>query len=441
MVVVPRESVFNGNGDDDNGDSIGMTIRGIWASRVTTSVKITRTAQALLANGITSTTAISSVLASARVTSRYWGPIIGLVQRSRRPPTPTATTVMKVYTEFGDDDIVDNLSRRVTTGMWTGDTGSLLTFFTSSTQSGSTGDWYYDVYNADPAVDTTAEIQFAIAYGDRTGLNYPLIADLNTSKEPTKAIYSQYRNTLLDPEDDKFTFANSWNSDQIFVLNMQRARLKQKFDAGNWELTLTTGSAEIHLIDDSGDKFDQNVSQGGRLYNVVSGSLNVGSAATVFRTAANEPSGGLGLFYPDRGLILLNPYAIQEVLKDANGGNETFATHSSSGVATIYDSKKDLYNMIKTGANFQARNEEVVTSTHYFVRVKNRDYNLSNNPSYYTSSDGTLKVPTFIGDPTTYLTTVGLYDDTNQLLAVAKVSTPLLKSFDREALIKVKLDY
>ena len=360
------------------------------------------------------------------------------VKKRERPRTPT---IMKVFTVFTGDDVVDNVSRRITTGMWTGNTGSLVTFFTSSVQSASSGDWYYDIYNANPAVTSSAEIQFALTFGDRSGLNYPLISALNTSKEPTKAIYSQYRNTLLDPEDTKFTFANSWDSDQIFVINIQRARLKQKMDAGNWQLDLITGSAHIKLIDDSGDKFDQSVSQGGRLYNVVSGSLNVGADATIKRTAATEPSGGLGLFYPDRGIIILNPYAIQEVLKDtAVTHDETFATHSETGT-TIYDSKYDLFEMIKSGSYFTARNEEVVTSTHYFVRVKNRDYNLSNNPSYYTSSDGTLNVSTFIGDPHTYLTTVGLYNDSNELLAVAKVSTPLLKSFDREALVKVKLDY
>ena len=358
--------------------------------------------------------------------------------RTRIPRTPTT---MKVYSPFGGDDIVDNVSRRVTTGMWTGDTGSLKTFFTSQVQLTSSGDWYYDVYNTDPTA-SSAEIQFAITYGHKTGGGYPTIAVLNTSKEPTKAIYSQYRNTLLDPEDETFTFANSWDSDQIFVINIQRARLKQKMDAGNWELRLTqttSGSigidsgSTIRLIDDSGDKFDQSVSQGGRVYNVVSGSLNVGADATIYLAAASEPSGGYGLFYPDRGLIILNPYALEAHL----GG---FVATGSSSTA-IADNHGKLFTMIKSGSYFTARNEEIVTSTHYFVRVKNKDYNLSNNPTYYTSSDGTLKVPTFIGDPHTYLTTIGLYDDGNALLAVAKVSVPLLKSFDREALIKVKLDY
>ena len=348
--------------------------------------------------------------------------------------TTAPTTVMKVYSPFSDDDIVKNLSRRVTTGQWTGDTGSLVTFFTSSAQSASSGDWYYDIYNSNPDVSSSAEIQFSVAYGHKNGGGYPRISVLNTSKEPTRAIYAQYRNILLDPEDDEFTFANDWSSDHIFVINIQRSRLKQKMDAGNWELTLTTGSTTITLIDDSTDKFDQNVSEGGRVYNVVSGTLNVGSDPTIQLAAASEPSGGYGLFYPDRGIIILNPHALEAHMSD-------FTVATASNSTTIHDNKYYFFEMINGGASFTARNEEIVTSTHYFVRAKNRDFNFSNNSTYYTSSDGTLKVSSFVGDPHTYITTIGLYNDANELLAVAKLSQPILKSFDREALVKVKLDF
>ncbi len=46
---------------------------------------------------------------------------------------------------------------------------------------------------------------------------------------------------------------------------------------------------------------------------------------------------------------------------------------------------------------------------------------------------------TFETDPQTYITTIGLYNDANELIAVAKTSQPIVKSFDKEVLIKVKL--
>ena len=44
-------------------------------------------------------------------------------------------------------------------------------------------------------------------------------------------------------------------------------------------------------------------------------------------------------------------------------------------------------------------------------------------------------------DPKTYITTVGLYNDRQEMLAVAKLSRPLVKDFTKEALIRIKLDY
>ena len=55
--------------------------------------------------------------------------------------------------------------------------------------------------------------------------------------------------------------------------------------------------------------------------------------------------------------------------------------------------------------------------------------------------DGTPRIESFKTSPKTYLTTVGLYNDADELLAVAKLSQPILKSKSREALIKVKLDF
>ena len=80
-------------------------------------------------------------------------------------------------------------------------------------------------------------------------------------------------------------------------------------------------------------------------------------------------------------------------------------------------------------------------STHYFVRVKNNEFNISNNPTFTSGSTGTFANSSFFRDPKSYVTTIGLYNDNNELLAVAKLSKPLLKTFSREALVRVKLEF
>ena len=67
--------------------------------------------------------------------------------------------------------------------------------------------------------------------------------------------------------------------------------------------------------------------------------------------------------------------------------------------------------------------------------------NYSENPSFISGSTGEVLYSSFINNPQTYITTVGLYNDNNELLAVAKLSRPLPKDFTTEALVRVKLDF
>jgi hypothetical protein len=100
-----------------------------------------------------------------------------------------------------------------------------------------------------------------------------------------------------------------------------------------------------------------------------------------------------------------------------------------------------LYDALKKGADFQARRTENVSTSHYFVRANNREFNFSNNPTFVSGAVGAFVQPLFERDPHVYITTVGLYNDSNELLAVAKTSKPIAKSFDKEVAIKVKLDF
>ena len=110
-------------------------------------------------------------------------------------------------------------------------------------------------------------------------------------------------------------------------------------------------------------------------------------------------------------------------------------------LSLIVESSVDSLSSINGGNYFQARREEQIKSSHYFCRIISDQYNWSQNPTYYTGSNANLTNPTFIQNPKSYITTVGLYNDNNELLAVAKLSQPLLKSEDREAVIKVRLDF
>lgn len=354
----------------------------------------------------------------------------------------------RTYTKFDPvNDIIGNQTEIVTAGLWSDNVANLETFFTSSTQTTSQRTYYVDVYHK-ATTETGSAVQFALAFGHALGSGSDSQGQLNDS--PSKAIYSQYRQLLLNPSDTRFTTAGSGSTDYVYVVNFKRNRLKERLDAGNWELPLRTisgsrptnatgsvsisGSTVITLIDDSSTAA-ASVGESGRVYNIVSGSINGG----VFNSAAPVY---YGLAYPDYGTLILDGKMLDQQLNfqtntgSSSEGNNHFALfHSISGSALITNlSTSDPYG-------FLARNSEKVTSTHYFVRVKNAEYNFSNNPSYVTGSVGQVAQSTFIGDPKTYITTVGLYNNSQELLAVAKLSKALLKSFQREALIRVKLDF
>ena len=71
----------------------------------------------------------------------------------------------------------------------------------------------------------------------------------------------------------------------------------------------------------------------------------------------------------------------------------------------------------------------------------NREFNYSNNPTYTSGSQGAFYQDTFKTDPKAYITSIGLYNDANELLAIAKTSKPIEKSFSKELVLKVKLDF
>ena len=98
-----------------------------------------------------------------------------------------------VYKRFGEFDKVNAKVEIVTTGIWSGDAGSLTAAYTSSTQVAQSGNYYYDVYSTDPRTDTAAEVQFGVAYGHVNGSGSVSLQNDDNALLASKATYAQYR--------------------------------------------------------------------------------------------------------------------------------------------------------------------------------------------------------------------------------------------------------
>tara|TARA_R110001592_G_scaffold331855_1_gene614943 strand:+ start:5929 stop:6972 length:1044 start_codon:yes stop_codon:yes gene_type:complete len=347
---------------------------------------------------------------------------------------------MATYNRINQEDKVISTDK-VTINTWSNNTNILTTNFSSSTNSvytnsTSQGNFFLESYKTDPSIDSTAEVQFTCGYGHKEGSGSKDFTNIQGAYgySAAKCIYNQYRQLVFGDETSNFTF-NGFTSNDIHVINVARGRYKHNLKPGSLNLKLDDGTNKFHLTDDSvTTSGSATVTNAGRQFNIVSGSNGIMSGSNLTQTshAGTTMSGSYGFFYPDTGIIILNGEALR------NDNVSYWGEGSANSTSQI--NKDALFASIKTGASFELDSEEKISSQYMFVRVKNSEFNYTTNPSYI-DNNGDLNITSFADSPITYITTVGLYNDENNLVAVAKLSQPLKKDFTTETLIRVKLDY
>jgi hypothetical protein len=333
------------------------------------------------------------------------------------------------FKTFDPEDFVVSSDSIVST-LWSTDSPTLTAFFTSSIQeAGSSGNYYLSVYQT-ASTDDNAAVQFDIAYADILGSGSDLYNPSVPENSYTKTVYGQYRALILEDENASFTFGTDNNvitGDHFWVISVERARYKESLFPGSLNLTLSGSGGTLKLTDNSNDVSVNTFLGSTRVFQLVSGSN--GSAITGGGYVAG--SGSYGLVFPDLGTILLNPSAISQSIQVAPS-----RSNNSEGF-----NPQRLYTSISLGASFGLNSQETITSDYIFVRARNSEFNYSENPTFISGPTGEVIYDEFINQPQTYITTVGMYNDQNELLAVAKLSRPLIKDFTKEALIRVKLDF
>lgn len=377
-----------------------------------------------------------------------------------------------IFSKFNSDDIVIGRINQVSSGMF--GTGSLFvkqsSFITQSGKYGQgnqlTGSSPYDIKNGQYYLDiySGADLYFDIAYGDYVnsgsskfdvvGYETPVLAN------ETKVIYSQYKNILLQPGDDLFSFATgssstTIDSEAIFVLNFSSDKFKDQLDPGQIQICLSGSISpkKFSFIDDS-----QIINKQQNVYNLISGSI-INGVPTPYLKNGSPVYNGIGLVYPSNGIVVFNAIKLDTLVGITSTSTNT-ATYQirnrknypnnsgdpfKSGYWRLWT--RDLYNALRRSANSMGiRKSEFVPSTNYFVRVKNKEFNYTNNPTFVSDgtdgkTKGTIIYQDLINNPRTYITSVGLYNDNNELLAIGKLSRPTQKSFDNELLIKVRIDF
>jgi hypothetical protein len=371
------------------------------------------------------------------------------------------------FTTLGPSDFVVSTDS-ITAPAWSSNVPVLRNFYSYSGSTTAAPNataitqdaFYLNVFNA-PLGSSSASIQFAIAYGDQLGSGSLPYNSLVPGVTPSLTTYNQYNTLIYGPavssSTQGFNFGGAaTNAQTIFAINVDRNRYKETLFPGTFNLALSGSGGQITITDNSNATTVVNYLDCGRVFDLVSGSN--GTPATTNSTLQTgngyTQSGSYGMYLPDIGVILLNASAL--ALPGGSGGgiglvldrsNYTSTVSTNTALYTSSINNNRLFTAISGGYNittgvggFQLNSQENVSSDYIFCRLSNQEYNYSANPTFVTGS-GNLLFPSMVYNPQTYVTTVGLYNNNSELLAVAKLSRPLVKDFTKEALIRVKLDW
>jgi hypothetical protein len=249
-------------------------------------------------------------------------------------------------------------------------------------------------------------------------------------------------------DEDGDLLAGGAKMDEVIVLPFSRLLVKDEIKKETFELKVSGEAfsasgqafAQLVTISDLGASTEYRVNspagEYGILYATGSGQMNTTSTHTASISGNKYWLAGL-LFY-QAGIAVLTGSIFGTQLTTAPdmdaSGNKIDAILTGSSIDNIDTA------VLHRIENIQFNNTTELNSTVYFCRANHNEFNYSSNPTYL--QDSRIRVKTQATDePVSYITTIGLYNDRNELLATAKLSEALKKSPSTEFTIRARLDY
>lgn len=306
---------------------------------------------------------------------------------------------------------------------------------------------YEAVYDY-PFLSSSANHIFDLTVGYSADSN--LSSSANTQNSKKINIYNQMAQVLVgydvsgniqkfDPNGSSATGGSKMDS--CFFINYSRLLVKDEIKKGSFNLSMFLSCSGSSGLDRT-NRFALTTIADHGAQNSYKTNSPAGEYGLLY--TASGPSGDIvGHVYYQAGIAVLTSSIFA-------GACPTFTTAST--VSTI--NTGSVQDLIKSGTidessnhirfvynNVNFNNTTELNSTVYFCRANNTEFNYSSNPTYLSSSEIVVKGSNPLADPVSYITTVGLYSPDNELLAVAKLSEPLLKSPSNEITLRVRLDY
>jgi hypothetical protein len=396
-------------------------------------------------------------------------PVADIIIRSDKCPDPLLFRTDRTYHKFPSGSILTTNHHSIAGNLFgLSETGSC--YFTSSAQTTSSKDYYYNVVGCQSC---DSNPYFAVSYGNKNGSGSKYIG-VDPSDTISRSIYAQYNLLTKTSTSENSLYyyytGSKVESEQIYVLNFYREHLEEKLSPGNFQINLAelngksysnssyTGSnvqisssnKVIHLIDNSnnvnqeydGLDVDPYIS-----FDIVSGSISYGIHNSGTGSILTNPNiTTYGKVYPNLGVVVL----------DANMLNEYTNFNTVTGSDVNGDNSYKMFLSISGSNNLNnpmiVRNVKSRSVKTYLVQVPVTEANYSNNPTFVSNirrtgpgkglrfaQQGILRYGCFDNNPVVYITTIGLYNDNKELLAIAKLSKPIKKTFQTQLNIKIRL--
>jgi len=316
-----------------------------------------------------------------------------------------------------------------------------------------------------PYLSSSANHIFDITTGISTAS--PLYSDITTvngQQSKKRNIYNQMAQILagydttgsiLQFDEDGDIAAGGNKMDSILVVPFARLLSKDEIKKESFSMDLGVGSSynspfdSVITVSDLSASTEYRVNSPAGEYGILYATQSAGTGSPLMSstTTSTASIGGVkywyaGMLYYQAGIMVLTSSIFGDLLNTAveyatgsNGYLEPINSFLTS--SQISGAANGLRHRVQ---NLQFNNTTELNSTVYFCRINHKEFNYSSNPTYTLNSKIRVK-ESYSDDPVSFITTVGLYSDNNELLATAKLSEPLKKTPSTEFTLRVRLDY
>jgi|TARA_R100000030_G_scaffold61340_1_gene46382 hypothetical protein len=387
----------------------------------------------------------------------------------------TTTSVLNQLVDFVEEDISGSNTRK-----------KFQVFVTSSATNAVTSSLFHTVYDQNFALQTANEL-FDMTVGlfessaTVTGSQGSVTQDSNGKLLfPSQSlmmrekinIYKQHAQLLLGNADSRFTApftqetvtANN-NVDEALFINFKRLFVRDGIKRETFAIKMFQSSSNGHAT----DAHPKNITIS--TVNTASGSAiftDVGSSTSIERSSTGGDVGNIvnasntnetvGLMFYQQGIAVFDMKKVFHGSQIMTGSVKSVGAKSTTPVSgafiphfVVSSSIDDIVDHIAetrfgNGSNttITFQNNTKINSTLYFCRATADEYNYSSNPSY-TDAQGRIRVigtgQEGLDKSFAFVTTVGLYDANEELLAVAKLSRPVEKNDEKDMTFRVRLDF